>query len=131
MAHFGPLDHSVTFQDMLKVQQSISFNSTLNHSIFTNGGYRLFSGYQLVFPLLNHGNYTTRVNAQKNYTIWDIKFMEIIKYTNGYLLKICIYLLFLCLNDLDLLGEFGFWSGGKKRLFNASKKYSPCVQYHN
>lgn len=40
-------------------------NSKLNHSIFTNGGYRLFSGYQLVSPLLNHGNYTTRVNAQK------------------------------------------------------------------
>lgn len=72
VAHFGPLDLSVTFEDMWKVQQSISFNSKLNHSIFTNGGYRLFSGYQLVFPLLNHGNYTTRVNAQKNYIIWAI-----------------------------------------------------------
>lgn len=45
--------------------------------------------------------------------------------------KIYIYLLFLCLNDLDLLGEFGFWSSGKKRLFIGGKKYSPCVKYNN
>lgn len=28
-------------------------------------------------------------------------------------------LLFLCLNDLDLLGEFGFYSGEKNKLFTS------------